>query len=97
MSRHVNPAELAECIAPLDEEDRRALWRYWDQVIWEEWAAPVPRSPRTVSLAELEERRQRRETRRAIGRVAAAARTASVLAFPLPAGPAAMRAGGEAA
>lgn len=97
MSRHVNEADLAECIAPLDEEDRHALRRYWDRVIWEEWTAPVPRSPRTVSLAELEERRQRRETRRAMTRVAAAARTASVLTFPRPAGSAPVRHGGEAA
>lgn len=34
---------LAECIAPLDDEDRRAVHRYWDRVIWEEWVPPVAR------------------------------------------------------
>lgn len=29
----IDPAELADCVVPLDEEGRRALRRYWERVI----------------------------------------------------------------
>ena len=60
MSSTTDPAELAECLAPLDEQGRRAVRRYWEQVIREEWV-PAPRGvPRAVPLSELDERRERR-------------------------------------
>jgi hypothetical protein len=69
MSSCVSPAALAECIAPLDEEGRRALRRYWEQVIREEWM-PTPRPvPRALPLAE-DGRRERRQVRRAVDEVA---------------------------
>jgi hypothetical protein len=64
-----DPAALAECIAPLDEDGRRAVRQYWEQVIREEWVPPSRRVPRAVSLAELDERRERREARRAVAAV----------------------------
>jgi hypothetical protein len=63
-------AALADCIAPLDSEQRRALHAYWDQVIREEWVPPVRPATRAVSLGELDERRERREARRAVSAVA---------------------------
>lgn len=62
-------AELDECVAPLDDEGRRALRRYWSQVVWEEWVPPAARrEPSPVSAAA--EGRRRREARRAMARVA---------------------------
>jgi hypothetical protein len=62
-------AALAECIAPLDEEDRRAVRRYWEQVIREELVPAVRVVPRPVPLEELDERRERRAARRAVASV----------------------------
>jgi hypothetical protein len=76
---------LAECVSPLDDEGRRAVRRYWEQVIREEWVPPVRRRPRAVPLAE-DGRRERREARRAVGRIAAASRLAPVVALRGPAG-----------
>ena len=61
-------ASLDECVAPLADEDRRALRRYWEQVIREEWVPPAKRAPRPVPLAE-DGRRERREARRAVATV----------------------------
>jgi hypothetical protein len=66
-------AALADCVVPLDEEDRRAVRRYWKQVIREEWCPPVRRVPRAVPLP-TDGRRERREARRAVARIAAASR-----------------------
>lgn len=73
MDSTTNGAALAECVAPLDEDARRAVRQYWEQVIREEWAPLVRRMPRAVPLAE-DGRRERREARRAIARIAAAGR-----------------------
>lgn len=85
MSSTTHAADLAECVAPLDEEGRRAVRRYWEQVIREEWVPSVRPASRAVSLAELDERRERREVRRAMARVAAAGRLAPVVSLPTPA------------
>ncbi len=74
-------AALAECVVPLDDEDRRAVRRYWEQVIREEWVPPVERVQGLASLAERDERRARRQARRAMARIAAASRTAQVHAL----------------
>lgn len=74
-------AELAECVRPLDEDGRRAVRRYWEQVIWEEWVRSVRPARRAVSLAELDGRRERRQARRAVARIAAAGRLAPVVAL----------------
>ncbi len=87
-------AALTECVVPLDEEGRRAVRRYWEQVIWEEWEPPARRVPRPVPLAE-DGRRERREARRAVARIAAASRTATVHALPGAVEPSGF--GGEAA
>jgi hypothetical protein len=89
------PADLTECIVPLDEEGRRAVRRYWEQVIREEWVPPVRRVPRPVPLPE-DGRRERRAARRAVARIAAASRTARVHVLPAPA-PQGSQFGGEAA
>jgi hypothetical protein len=73
MGGTIHPADLAECVVPLEEEGRRAVRRYWEQVIREEWVPPVRRRPRVVPLAE-DGRRERREARRAVARIAAASR-----------------------
>lgn len=73
MGSTIHPADLDECVVPLDEEGRRAVRRYWEQVIREEWCPPVRRVPRAVPLAE-DGRRERREARRAVARIAAASR-----------------------
>ncbi|NMI01054.1 hypothetical protein [Pseudonocardia acidicola] len=88
MKSHADSAALADCITPLDEEDRAALERYWDQVIEEVWSA-VPLRPGSpvVSLTELDERRERREARRAMARIAAAGRVAQVYALTQVADP----------
>lgn len=79
MDSTIDAAGLADCVAPLDEEDRAALRRYWDEVIGEVWSALHARPvPRPVPLAELDERRARRQARRAMARVAAAGRVAAV-------------------
>lgn len=77
MDSTTNGSALVECVVPLDEEGRRAVRRYWEQVIREEWEPPVRRVSRAVPLAELDERRERREARRAIARIAAAGRVAA--------------------
>lgn len=83
MKGYIDPAALTECVAPLDEEDRRAVVQHWEQVIREEWVPPVRRMPRALSMAELDERRERREARRAIARIAAAGRLARVHVLPV--------------
>jgi hypothetical protein len=85
MDSTTNGAALVECVAPLDEEGRRAVRRYWEQVIREEWEPPVRRMPRAVPL-DSDGRRERREARRAIARIAAASRVTLVLALRTPAG-----------
>jgi hypothetical protein len=96
MFRITDAAELAECIAPLDDEGRRALRRYWEQVIQEEWVPPARRAPRPVPLSGLDERRARREARRAIARIARAGRAARVPVLAVP-NVAEVRGAGEAA
>jgi glutathione S-transferase len=78
MDSTTNGAALVECVVPLDEEGRRAVRRYWEQVIREEWEPPVRRVPRAVPLPE-DGRRERREARRAIARIAAASRVATAV------------------
>jgi hypothetical protein len=75
MDSTTNGAALVECVAPLGEEGRRAVRRYWEQVIREEWVPPVRRVPRAVPL-DTDGRRERREARRAIAQIAAAGRVA---------------------
>ncbi|MGQ0576514.1 MAG: hypothetical protein ACT4RN_20245 [Pseudonocardia sp.] len=82
MSTGIDAAALTECTAPLDDEECRALRRYWDQVIREEWKPLAGRRPLPVLLAE-DSRRQRREARRAMARVVAAGRLARVHALPV--------------
>jgi hypothetical protein len=77
--RNDDPASLADCMAPLDDHDWRAVRRYWEQVIREEWVPAARRVPRAVPLAE-DGRRERREARRAVARIAAAGRVAPVVA-----------------
>lgn len=77
MNGKVNPADLDGCVRPLDEDDRRALRRYWEQVIREE-LLPVTLAPRAVRLAE-DSRRERRQARRAVARIAAASRVRRVV------------------
>jgi hypothetical protein len=81
MDTEINGAQLAECMSLLDEDAQRAVRRYWEQVIREEWVPQVRRRPRAVPLAE-DRRRERREARRAVGRIAAASRVAPVVAHP---------------
>lgn len=64
-----DPAELAECIAPLNDEERRALRQYWERVIREEWISASRIPPRTVPEPDLEERRARRAARRSMAAV----------------------------
>jgi hypothetical protein len=78
MSTTKDGAALAECVAPLSEDERRSVRRYWEQVIREEWVPASRRVRRPVSLAELDERRERRSARRAVARIAAAGRVAQV-------------------
>jgi hypothetical protein len=73
MYSEIDPAALTECIAPLPETARRAVFLYWEQIIREEWEPPVRRRPRAVPLSE-DGRRERREARRAVTRIAAASR-----------------------
>ena len=70
-------AALVECVVPLDDESRRAVRQYWEQVIREEWMPPARRVPRPVPLPE-DNRRERREARRAVARIAAASRVRPV-------------------
>jgi hypothetical protein len=35
MDSEIDPAALAECVAPLSEDGRSAVHRYWDRVIRE--------------------------------------------------------------
>jgi len=78
-----NPAELAECVAPLDADlaecvkpldqvERRAVCRYWDQVVQEASAGPVVRSVGYPVPFVDDIRRERREARRALARVVSA-------------------------
>ncbi len=72
MDSTINPADLAECVVPLDVVGRRAVRRYWELVIREELLR-VRAVPRSVPLPE-DGRRERREARRAVARIAAAGR-----------------------
>lgn len=83
MESTTNPAALTECVVPLDEEGRRAVRRYWERVIREEWVPPVERVAGPGSLAELDERRSRRQARRAMARIAAASRVHPLTTPPL--------------
>lgn len=65
-----DPESLAECIAPLNQQDRQALRRHWDRVTAEEWTPPSQRYDRVPSLAELDERRARRRIHRQLASVA---------------------------
>lgn len=80
MARTTDPATLAECVALLDEEDRRAVRRYWDRVVREEWVEPSRWMARPAPVERTG--RQRREARRAIARIAAAGRVAAVVSLP---------------
>jgi hypothetical protein len=60
---------LSDRIGPLDEEGRRAVRRYWEQVIREEWVPPSRQRPARVSMGELDERRGRRAARRSLSLV----------------------------
>lgn len=79
MDSTTDVATLADCVAPLDEDGRRAVRRYWERVIQEEWVAPSRRMP-GLTLFDGSGRRGR-EARRAVARIAAAGRLGS-----LPAG-----------
>ncbi|MGQ0573896.1 MAG: hypothetical protein ACT4RN_06785 [Pseudonocardia sp.] len=83
MSSTTDTAAQIDCMSPLDEEGRRAVRRYWEQVIREEWVPAERGVPRAVPLAE-DGRRERREARRAIARIAAAGRVAPVVAMRSP-------------
>jgi hypothetical protein len=76
MDSEIDPAALTECIAPLPEAARRAVFQYWEQVIREEWEPPTRRRPRAVPLSE----DGRREARRAGARIAAGSRVPGVAA-----------------
>src|SRR5262245_31408478 len=78
MSTTKDGAALVECVAPLSDDERRAVRRYWEQVIREEWVPAGRPAPRPVLLAELDERRERRSARRAVARIAAAGRVAQL-------------------
>ncbi|MGD9528486.1 MAG: hypothetical protein AB7L91_16805 [Dehalococcoidia bacterium] len=85
MDRNTDPEALAECVAPLDDECREVLQRYWDRVIEEVWAVlPAKPVPSPASMTEWAERRERREARRAMARIAAAGRIARVHVLPAP-------------
>ena len=83
MSSTTHPADLAECVVPLDEEGAREVRLYWDRVIGEVWAPAPGVVARAVSVSEvvdacvgctaavLHDRWERREARRAMARVAA--------------------------
>ncbi|MGI8815332.1 MAG: hypothetical protein ACR2G2_08660 [Pseudonocardia sp.] len=76
--RNDDPESLAQCIAPLGADDRRALLKYWDRVTAEEWVPPSERIHRVPSLAELDERRARRRMRRQLASVTRLTRTEQV-------------------
>lgn len=57
------PAAPAECLAPLADENRHALRKYWDSLIWDAWIPPAERV-RVPTFAELDERRAQRRMRR---------------------------------
>lgn len=80
-----NPAALDECVQPLDDDDRRAVRRYWEQVIREEWVPPARWVPRPVPVAG-DGRRERRQARRAVARIAAATRTGQRHELPAASG-----------
>jgi hypothetical protein len=82
-------ADLANCLGPLADDERRALRRYWDQVIREEWIPAERQAPRLVPLPELDERRERRRARRAFSLIAGAARRGSPTVRPAEGGEAA--------
>lgn len=72
---------LSDCVAVLDTDDQHAVEAYWDHVIAEVMAECEPSArvlPRAVPLPE-DERRARRQARRAMARVAAASRLATVV------------------
>jgi hypothetical protein len=75
MNGKIDPLVLDGCVRPLDEDDRRELRRYWEQVIREEWVPPSRWKPRAVPLAG-DGRRERRQAHRAVARIAAAGRLA---------------------
>ena len=64
-----DPADLAECIAPLGSEERRSVRAHWEQVIREEFVPVAERVACVPSLAELDERRARRRARRGLASV----------------------------
>ena len=61
---HIAPESLAECIAHLGDEDRYALRKHWDRLVWEAWIPPSQQVERVPSFAELDERRAQRRMRR---------------------------------
>lgn len=65
----IDPAELADCVVPLDEEGRRALRRYWERVIREEWVSPRQRTTPSPRPSEDGQRRLR-GARRAVAHTA---------------------------
>lgn len=74
MKNATDPAVLAECVGQLDDEDGRAVRRYWYRVVREVAAEPVvvPVGYPVPFAADV--RRERRETRRAFARIVAAGR-----------------------
>lgn len=74
-----DPASLADCVAQLDDAGRRAVRRYWERVIREEWVPPSRWERRTAPVDGAA--RQSREARRAMARVAASGRLAPVLSL----------------
>lgn len=67
---------MADCVVPLDDEQREALHEFWDRVIVDELGPEPTERPAPVdaALIELAERQRRRTARRALVRVARAAR-----------------------
>jgi hypothetical protein len=89
LGHEIAGADLANRLGPLDDDERRVLRRYWDQVIREEWIPAERQAPRLVPVPELDERRERRRARRAMTLIAGAARPGSAMARPVEGGEAA--------
>src|SRR5690349_10093993 len=73
MDSTIHPADLDECVRPLDEDGQRELRRYWEQVTDE--LCPMPkRAPRAVPLP-TDGRSERRQVRREVAQIAEVGRT----------------------
>jgi hypothetical protein len=89
LGHEIAGVDLANRLGPLDDDERRVLRRYWDQVIREEWIPAERQAPRLVPVPELAERRERRRARRAMTLIAGAARPGPAMARPVEGGEAA--------